>query len=300
MKTFRSIICGFDFTPDSEAALKEALRIAAEEDGTVVACHVIPPRYIDDQQQFLNLPTDVILSKVQRAVELRTNEIDGDSAVRPSVKVLMGRPEFALTEEAREMRAELLVLGSSTSDQKHRTGVIARRCIGEASCPVLINRNQHLGRYRSIIAAVDLTDLSQQVLEAAAKLAVDEEASMKVIHAHYPPWMHPTNVLYDLKPSQDEDFQKQYQEILDEEMAHLVRVSSQFLPLTPEPDVVEHVNPVSAVLTHVHSSSADLLIFGSHGASSLKERVLGTTAERLLLGSRCSVLAVPPATPLLT
>jgi universal stress protein E len=299
MKTFRSIICGFDFTPDSEAALREALRIAEEEDGTVMACHVIAPRYIDDQQQFLNLPTDVILSKVRNAVELRTTEIVGDSAVRPSVKVLIGRPEFALTEEAREMGAELLVLGAS-SDQKRRTGVIARRCIAETSCPVLINRNHHLGRYRSIIAAVDLTDLSQQVLEAAAKLAVDEEASMKVIHAHYPPWMHPTNVLYDLKPSQDEDFQEQYQEILDEQMAHLVRASSQFLPVTPEPEVVEHVNPVSAVLSAVHASNADLLTFGSHGPSSLKERVLGTTAERLLLGSHCSVLAVPPAVPLLT
>ncbi|MEZ5330321.1 MAG: universal stress protein [Verrucomicrobiales bacterium] len=292
MKTFRTIISGFDFTPDSEAALKEALRIAAEENGSVVACHVVSPRYIDDQQQFLNLPTDVILSKVREAVGLRTAEIAGDGAVQPAIKVLIGRPEFALTDEAREIRAELLVLGAA-SEPKLRTGVIARRCIQEASCPVLINRNHHGGRYHTIVAAVDLTDLSRQVLEAAAKIAVDEDASMQVIHAHYPPWLHPTNVLYDLKPSQDSDYQHQYQELLGEEMDQLIRASSQFLPIHPKPVVVEHVNPVSAVLNAVHSSKADLLTFGSRGPSSLKERVLGMTAERLLLGSNCSILAVP-------
>ena len=297
MKTFRTIVSGFDFTPNSEAALKEALRIASEENGTVTACHVVSPRYIDDQQTFLSLPTDLILKKVHEAVEQKLAEIAKEDAVQPTAKVVIGRPEFALTEEARTERAELLVLGASSEDAR-KTGVIARRCLQEADCPVLVSRNHHAGRYRSIVAAVDLSEVSQQVVEAATKLAVDEEAPIKVLHAHYPPWMHPTNVLYNLKPAQDADYQAQYHELLEDRMAELIRSSSQFLPVKPVQEIIEQMSEVDAILRVTNESGADLLAFGSHGRSSLKERVLGTTAERLLHRSSCSILSVPAGNPL--
>lgn len=297
MKTFRTIVSGFDFTPNSESALKEALRIAGEEHGSVVACHVISPRYIDDQQTFLNLPTDLILKKVEEAVVQRLAELAQGAAVQPSAKVIIGRPEFALAGEAASAGAQLLVLGAS-SDDARKTGVIARRCLQEATCPVLISRDHHAGPYRSIVAAVDLSELSQHVVEAATMLAVDEQAPIRVLHAHYPPWMHPTNVLYDLRPAQDEDYREQYHELLEDRMAELIRSSAQFLPVQPIAQVVENMSEVDAILRVAADSDADLLAFGCHGRSGLKERVLGTNAERLLLRSHCSVLAVPaPQSP---
>lgn len=292
MKTYRSIVCGYDFTPNSESSLAEALRIASEEDGTVIVCHVVRSSFIEDQQEYLNLPTDLILKKVKDAVELRVAEIVTDDRIRPTVKVVVGRPEFALTDEAHSIKADLLVLGA-TSDPSGRSGTIARRCLLEANCPVLISRDHHGGHYRSIIAAVDLTETSLPVIEAAAKLAVDESALIKIVHTHYPPWTHPTNVLYDLRSSHDEDFKEQYYELLQEQMTQLIRKSSQFLPIDPQQEIIEHMNDVDAILRAVTDTQADLLVFGCHGPSGLKQRVLGTTAEHLLNGSRCSVLAVP-------
>ncbi|MGK0188113.1 MAG: nucleotide-binding universal stress UspA family protein [Verrucomicrobiales bacterium] len=292
MKTFRTIVCGYDFTPNSESALAEALRIAGEENGTVIACHVVSAGFIEDQQEFLNLPTDLILKKVKDAVVQRVAEVATDETLSPTVKVLIGRPEFALTDEARSVGAELLVLGAA-SDPSGKTGIIGRRCVLEASCPVLISRNHHGGQYRSIIAAVDLSETSRCLIEAAAKLAVDENAAIKAVHSHYPPWTHPTNVLYDLRPSHDEDFKAQYYELLQEQMAQLIRHSSQFLPVELETEIVENMNDVDAILRSVSDSDADLLAFGCHGPSGLKQRFLGTTAEHLLHGSHCSVLAIP-------
>ena len=112
--------------------------------------------------------------------------------------------------------------------------------------------------------------------------------------------MHPTNVLYNLRPSQDADYKEQYQELLEDRMAELIRSSSQFLPVEPVSEIVEQMSELDAILHSAAATNADLLAFGCHGPSGLKERVLGTTAERLLIRSHCSVLAVPASIPILS
>jgi universal stress protein E len=45
---------------------------------------------------------------------------------------------------------------------------------------------------------------------------------------------------------------------------------------------------------HAESVHADLIVLGTRGRASIRDLLLGSTAERALAESRCSVLAVKP------
>jgi universal stress protein E len=58
--------------------------------------------------------------------------------------------------------------------------------------------------------------------------------------------------------------------------------------------VSERVNVRDAIYEHVAQTRADLVVLGTRGATGLRTLLMGTTAERVITHSPCSVLAVKP------
>ena len=52
--------------------------------------------------------------------------------------------------------------------------------------------------------------------------------------------------------------------------------------------------PARCILERAESSSADLIVLGTHGRSGFEHLVLGSVAEKVLRRARCPVLTVPP------
>jgi nucleotide-binding universal stress UspA family protein len=54
------------------------------------------------------------------------------------------------------------------------------------------------------------------------------------------------------------------------------------------------VSYARGIVEYATSTNADLVVIGTHGKSNLRYLLLGSTAERVLRHTGCSVLAVRP------
>ncbi len=137
--------------------------------------------------------------------------------------------------------------------------------------------------YKHIIAGLDLSEESPQVLEKAAELAQVCGASLSVAHVIEPlTFAYGGDMPVDLSEVQEQLQLKAEQE--------LQRLAGQI----QHPIQQEHVL-VGQPATELHhlagQANADLIIVGSHGRKGFA-LLLGSTSNSVLHGASCDVLAV--------
>ncbi|HEX6213116.1 MAG TPA: universal stress protein [Methylomirabilota bacterium] len=144
--------------------------------------------------------------------------------------------------------------------------------------------------FRQILCPVDLSEASLRPLSYAAAFARWYDATLTALHVV--PTFEPMQVrgggLTDpvriLQPMSRE-------EVLDE----LGRVLKAAGITTPAPALaVEAGDPAETIVDQAVALHADLLVLGTHGRSGFKRFLLGSITEKVLPGSPCPVLTVPP------
>ncbi|MCB1099552.1 MAG: universal stress protein [Verrucomicrobiae bacterium] len=295
MKIFKNILVGIDFSAPSKQALKQAARIAQAEGTRPTVVHVVTPSEIEDYQRYYKASTDVMLKAFQTGVEdIVREELGSSDAAKYTIAI--GVPYHELMRAAGDSHCDLLVLGSRGDNAgAHDVGFFAVKCVRHSPVPVLLNRCGHAKPFDRVVACVDYSAATENVVETAAKVALDEHAELHVIHAICPPWARPTHVRYNFQTIEDEDFKKEYRELLDEQMEATVRKAREIFPAKIEQHTLEHASREEALIRYLRENDADLAVVGRTGnsATALKQFLVGTTAERLIHRSPCSVLTVP-------
>ena len=137
--------------------------------------------------------------------------------------------------------------------------------------------------YQHILLAVDLTDESNQVADKAVALARQSNAQLSLIHVIEPlSFAYGGDVPMDLSTIQEQ---------LDEHAQQRLDSFAQSL--------ATEVTQVHVVSGHTESEihhiakeqEIDLIVVGSHGRHGLS-LLLGSTANGVLHGAKCDVLAV--------
>jgi nucleotide-binding universal stress UspA family protein len=143
--------------------------------------------------------------------------------------------------------------------------------------------------FRTIVAAVDFSETSCEVVQAAVALARDGDGHVCLIHAvpHViqAPWVVDASVV-DV-----DDLQRRW--VTDAEM-QLANLAAR-LHLDPRRVSLEVVVGPAAfeIVRCANERSADLLVVGSHGRSVIRRFLLGSVAERVLREAGCPVMIVP-------
>jgi nucleotide-binding universal stress UspA family protein len=126
--------------------------------------------------------------------------------------------------------------------------------------------------HRSILAATDLSEASDEVLHAAAAVAERTGAALHVLHVYdFPP-----NPYLDL-PAGAATFQDR---IHSSETALDDRLASAGVSAASRRVVIDV--PHRAILAHALSVAADLIVLGPHRKGGLEQRFLGSTADRVV------------------
>ncbi len=291
MKKFEKIVVGVDYSEASVQALKQAGRIAAAEGSELVALHVIIPSEIEEYGRYYTVATDALLETFRNELAaLVAKEFGPDIAA--TSEAILGIPYHDLINWAESKGCDLLILGTKgESSGPHGVGYFASRCVRHAPMPILLNRKRHSNPFKRVVACVDFSESTKPVLEAAAKIAQDEGAEFHVVHAVSPPWMRITHVLYNTQTAEDDAYKAQYRELLKEEM----QAACKSLPIEAEQHTIEHENVNQALINFLEESQSELTVLGrsGHTAKLIKQFFLGTTAERLIHHSPCSVLVIP-------
>lgn len=295
MKPFKKIVVGIDYSEASKSALRQGARIARGEGSELTAVHVVTPAEVEEYQRCYTIPTDEMLKAFRVGIEELVGAVLGTGAAA-RCEVVIDVPYHGLATFTDEHSSDLMVLGSrgNTADA-HAVGYFASKCVRHAKVPVLLTRKRHTEAFQRIIACVDFSEATREVVETAARLAAEEGGELHLVHAVCPPWMRATHVLYNLETAENSDFKEQYSELLDEQMQTALRWTEPLPSVAVHCHVLKHSSPVQAIVSFLGEQGADLAVVGrtGHTGTAIKHFMVGTIAERIVHDSPCSVLTVP-------
>jgi nucleotide-binding universal stress UspA family protein len=132
----REWVCAIDLNADSERVLRFASQVAKDVHANLTLVHVIPASGADLLVQ-LDLEERLQLAKREAATR-RIDELQGAVGSDARVSIAIGAIKDMLTEEARRLRADVLMIGRSP-----QSGVLGRlrdlsyAVVRDAPCPVL-------------------------------------------------------------------------------------------------------------------------------------------------------------------
>ena len=141
---------------------------------------------------------------------------------------------------------------------------------------------------RHILAGIDFSSVSRDIVDAAADLAEAYQVPLTLVHVAAP---DPDFVGYDAGPQAVRDTRAR--ELRDERnMLHSMAddLRSRGLSVTPR---LVHGPTVETLLAEAGQAQADLLVVGSHGRGALWTEVLGSVSTGVLRHAPCPVLVVP-------
>jgi nucleotide-binding universal stress UspA family protein len=290
------IVVAVDFTDGSRAPLSEAIRIARWNSAPIKVVHVVDivvARALEDALS--ELQRDIragLLRDAQSGWTAFAATVPG--AADLPIEVRIGRPSDCIVQAARDAKAGLLVVGANAgSDLNVGMGTVATASVRNAPCDALIVRGRQNGPFRSVVACVDFSKTSLRAVEEAARIATQDDAKLHVVHVCDAPWRHthyraPT-------PEADPRVQRQYLELLERRLRSFAgEHGSDLAYLAPTYAIAEGSSHRGGIVDYAVSVGADLVVLGRRGATNLRDLLLGSTAEKTLRQSVCSVLAVKP------
>jgi nucleotide-binding universal stress UspA family protein len=292
----RPIVVGVDGSPESARALAFGVR-QAERDGCslwlINAIHEVVP--VGPMLPVLRGDplVDVGHQLLAEARDLVEDLSDGSVATR--LQVALG-PAVELLAAAGG-QARLVVLGHRSAPFVERmfTGSTTFGVVARAVCPVVSvpegwAQDDDRGR---VVAAVDGSRCSPEVLAHAFAVAAQRSARVEVLHC----WRLDPFYSYLVDEwAVQEEWGAQAHGIVDALVADAARAH----PDVPFENHLEYAGVADTLVRR--SADADLLVMGRHGHGALGARmmaaVLGSVTRAVLQHARCPVEVVPPRPPM--
>lgn len=140
-----------------------------------------------------------------------------------------------------------------------------------------------MGDYNRILAAIDLSEEAGEVAAKAARLAAVNQAELHLVHV-----IEPLSFAYggDI-PIDFSTIQEEIQRQAETQLSGLCGT----LNIPVERLHILLGRPENEIHAQAQKLSADLIIVGSHGRHGLA-LILGSTANGVLHGAKCDVLAM--------
>ena len=287
-----------DFSPESDIAVRQGLELARASRGELILLHAI--------EWPGELPTTSLRPEVSRAIETRRSQaaraVDRDrerladlcdrlstEGAKVLHSVLEGHPELVVPRAARELGADLLLVGTHgrTGLGWFFLGSVAERIVRSSDIDVLVARGDGpaLGGFHRILVATDFSPQADRALDRAMSLAASD-AVIDVAHFY---GGHPAAELHDeLRSLGDQD--------LDEVLVADLRAAGEAMVSerraggrAPRFSVVSQ-RAVPGIVHRLEAQPYDLVALGSHGRRGIARVVLGSVAETVARRAPCSVV----------
>jgi nucleotide-binding universal stress UspA family protein len=215
---------------------------------------------------------------------------------RPGLKIegflVRGRPATAIVDEAKAMKADLVVVGS----RGHGTiatmvlGSTAAEIVDHAPCPVLVARGTTIGTVAFADDGSNAARSAESVLlswpmfaNVPIEVVTVAETSVPVA-AGFTPGLY-DQVLDSYAHSVDEA-RAEVKEEADSEVSRLAGAG-----LTAEPVVLEG-DPATEICRFAIERQVGTIVMGTRGHTGFARLILGSVARNVLLHAPCSVLVV--------
>ncbi|MFN3566220.1 MAG: universal stress protein [Burkholderiaceae bacterium] len=290
----RQIVCATDFSPAGSAAVRRAALVARQHGARLAVVHVVPSSLWDDAGQWL---ADLAgLGSVEpeqaRADALRQlTRVAEDCAVEAkpgcTADVRYGRPAAQIAAAARELGADLLVIGAHGEHPVRdlMMGSTALKLLRMAPCPLLVVKRPPPFDYRTVLLPTDFSAPAAQAAEVARALL--PAAHLHLVHAFELPYdglMRYAGV----NDATVQTYRAAAQAALAARLAELaagfaagsvtVHVRHGYAPMRIDEWIVE--------------LAVDLVAIAAHGKSEIEAAFLGSVSAHVVQTAPCDVLLV--------
>jgi nucleotide-binding universal stress UspA family protein len=283
MKAFapKQILCAVDLGPASRLVLGWARLLAQAFGARVDVLHsdwMEPPRYFTPAQiKLITEETEKRKAKLLEELAGMTRQMFGAQA-ELAVNVVEGHPVQVLRDQMKALRPDVLVLGSHGRSGMARLmmGSVAENIVRESPVPALIARGADAAPagVRRILCPVSFTEAARRCLEASGALASAFHAPLDVLHVA-------------------EDPSARTEEVHDRLCQWVPAEARSQCQVT---EIVRHGDAAEQIILHAREHPVDLIVLAAEHRPLLEMTMLGTTTERVMRHSPCSVLVVPRGT----
>ena len=286
MSKFNTIAVACDFSDGSRAALAQAARLAKSDGAALHAIHVVRHDAADELRQLAPDASASIAAYLTEAAEteLRSRLAEAGAPEGVRVSVVAGKPAAEITRLSEG--ADLLVMGA-TGEGHNRFGTVAGRCVRHAKCPTMLVQPGHDGPFRTVVVGIDFGAGCPAVLGAAIDAAKRDGGSVVAVHAFEVPW---ERARFSAPPADAQRLTDQLEGVHRTRFASLCPKDTGGVEVRFE--LVRDIDGGDALVAFAGEQGADLVVTGLTGRSSLGYLLLGTTAEKVMRDTACSVLAV--------
>lgn len=288
----RKILCPIDFSEDSTAAMRVAIRIANERGAELVLAHVfqLPTTLVSEQPILPSEMYTTLAREAKRGLDDAlahaaylgagrvTGALETGAAWAELVEMLERDPSFDLVVMATHGRGGIsrVLLGSVTE-----------KVVRHAPCSVLTLRRDAATAattFTKILCPIDFSEASSAATDLAAELHARSITLLHVIETVIPYGGEPVPALHT----------DELEERTTEELERAARLL-QKLGDVPVETIVRDGRPGAEIVAALdHDPTFDLVVIGSHGRTGIKRALLGSVAERVVRHARCPVLVARP------
>lgn len=300
MQRFKKILC-FCGTDDQDTAINRSVTLAIENEAQLTLLDVVKPlphaigliTETADPKELEQLVAEDHRDKLlQKACEF------SDTAVDVDVVVSIGDPVVEIIREVVDGDFDLVIkTGDGLGSAGRLFGSVARSLLRNCPCPVWVLKPEVHGEFDTVLAAIDVEavdqphrDLNRNTLELAYSIAQKENADLHIVSA-WDLWME--------QPLRRRSGDREVDAALEWQQRRVRQAIDELLqgPIAKDLRVHVHVlrGPAAGVIQAVADDiQADLMVMGTVCRTGAAGFLIGNTAETVLSGLTCSVLALKP------
>jgi nucleotide-binding universal stress UspA family protein len=231
----------------------------------------------------------------------RSAERVAAAGVATDDRVLLGRPSSVIVGSARELGADLIVVGSRGRGpiRTMLLGSVSAEVVDHAPCPVLVARRRTLERTLLAHDGSDLARRAEELLAAPAFAGPPVEV-LSVVRVGDTPSVDSIDSStlgrsLEAHAVSLEEARRHHEDIASA-AAERLRRSGRAATWS-----VRAGDPARAIVETAEAEGIDLIALGTHGRTGLDRLVVGSVARNVLTHAQCSVLVAPatqqPASP---
>jgi len=200
------------------------------------------------------------------------------------VDTSIGNPAENIVTAAERAKPDMIFLGGKVigATERYKTSLVPESVVRYSKCSVWVCQKEKI---KTIVCGIDGSKSSIKSFKFALALAKKFSAKLKIIHVL--PTLSPEfgmtekNIKTEEKKLKDKQIKK---------INKLIKVDG--LPKSKYELLFKWGNASNVLLDYVDDYNTDLIVIGATGNSLLKSMLLGSTAERILRHSPCSLLIV--------
>lgn len=280
---FERILVPTDGSDHAEAALEYAMDIAERFDSTVVPCHVVDSRFLENAPHY-----DTVLADGERLLDSVEAQL-AEAAIPAEGSLATGVPHTAILDHVDDRDVDLIVMGSHgrTGAERFLLGSVTEKVLRQSDVPVLTVKPRDDGTVSfpctDVLVPTDGSDGATAALDPAIALADAYEANLHTLSV--------VDVMA-LGPDVRTDVIMEGLEEAAHAAVETVAERATARGLSDVTRTVEVGYPYTEIQAYVEEHEVDLVVMGTHGRSGISRYLLGSVTEKLVRTCPVPVMTV--------